>query len=1070
MIYRKGPHALMLTDMQGKPLNNTQGKLLYQPDTKAYSRILDKPFENASTQTLCEGGNLAFGLYYWPLPSGYTQEWFDPTGKLGQKDANWDIQNIKPAQAGNYTYKVTDNNGCVGTAQVLVNVTPTSYNGRVDEVSCTKVRGWLANGSCQDRSSKVRILIDGVVVDTIWANQSRPDIRQYVLGRTSGYDQYGYEWLVPAQYRQGTHTVAVTDMRGNPLGNSSTGQPTTSLGGATPKTYVIANGNPFTVGTAFTVCQDSPMAFGMDHWQVPGYIMRWKLPDGTITPDNRNVEIKAIKQSGVYTYIVTDPTGCINSAQVTVTVTPASYNGTFGEATCTNVTGWLVNYNCQDQSSRVRVLLDGVVVDTIWANQSRPDVRQIVLGRTTGYDQYGFNWTVPMIYRKGPHALMLTDMQGKSLNNMQGRMLYQPDATPYSRILNETFTSASTQTLCEADNIAFGLHYWPLENFPGYKQEWFDPAGNLGITDKNWEIKAIKSAQGGYYTYKVTDNNGCVGTSRVLVNVTPASYNGRVDEVSCTKVRGWLSNATCQERPSKVRILMDGVVIDTITTNQSRPDIRQYVLGRTTGFDQYGYEWLVPAQFKTGLHTVVITDMQGAPLGNSSTGQASSSLGSAPPQTYVIANGNPFTIGTQFTVCQGSSMAFGLDHWPVPAGYIQRWKLPDGTITPDNRNVDILAVNQGGTYTCMVTDPAGCVNSTQVQVTLKPAPSAPTPIRLNGGASNTFCAGTGVLLTGQCPSGTPLWTYINGPVPGAGSTSTNASIGHPGQYPVGMYRYSLACQQAGCTGPAQVVDVVIFSPPAPSPIRLNGGTSSTFCAGTGIVLTGQCPSGTPVWTYVNGPVPGAGSISTDAIIGHPGYYPAGTYRYSLACQQNGCTGPAQIADIIILNLPVVSIAGNLTACQSTSLTASGASTYGWSTGATTPTISASASGPYSVTGRDAYGCSTISTVNVQILSLPTSLSLSAQLAGTSTAQSLTLTATGCPAGSTVRWSGPANTSATGSSWIISSFTQTSNYSAYCQAGTGCAGALTTLNVPFNAPPAPIIRTNRTSLCSGDSVT
>ncbi|GAB3960643.1 hypothetical protein GCM10028805_58240 [Spirosoma harenae] len=334
---------------------------------------------------------MAFGLYYWPLPSGYIQEWFDPAGNLGKKDANWDIDNITPAQAGKYTYKVTDANGCVGTAQVQVNVTPASYNGRVDEVTCIKVRGWLVNTTCQERSSKVRILIDGQLVATIWANQPRPDIRQYVLGRTSGFDQYGYEWTVPDLFKQGFHWVTITDMQGNPLGNSSTGQPSTSIGGGTPATYVIANGNPFTIGSQFTVCQDSPMAFGLDHWQVPGYSMRWKLPDGTLTPENKNLEIKAIKQSGTYTYLVTDPRGCASSAQVQVSVIPASYNGTFEEATCTAVKGWLVNYNCQDQSSRVRVLLDGVVVDTIWANQSRPDVRQIVLGRTTGYDQYGFN-------------------------------------------------------------------------------------------------------------------------------------------------------------------------------------------------------------------------------------------------------------------------------------------------------------------------------------------------------------------------------------------------------------------------------------------------------------------------------------------------------------------------------------------------------------------------------------------------------------------------------------------------------------------------------------------------------
>lgn len=98
-----------------------------------------------------------------------------------------------------------------------------------------------------------------------------------------------------------------------------------------------------------------------------------------------------------------------------------------------------------------------------------------------------------------------------------------------------------------------------------------------------------------------------------------------------------------------------------------------------------------------------------------------------------------------------------------------------------------------------------------------------------------------------------------------------------------------------------------------------------------------------------------------------------------------------------------------------------------------------------------------------------SFALSSRVAGVSTTQSLTLTASGCSTGSTVFWNGPNSTTATGSIWTITSFTQTSTYTARCETTGGCSSS-TSVTVPYSLPRSPTIRTSATQICSGQSLT
>ncbi|GAB3946495.1 hypothetical protein GCM10028805_17110 [Spirosoma harenae] len=95
--------------------------------------------------------------------------------------------------------------------------------------------------------------------------------------------------------------------------------------------------------------------------------------------------------------------------------------------------------------------------------------------------------------------------------------------------------------------------------------------------------------------------------------------------------------------------------------------------------------------------------------------------------------------------------------------------------------------------------------------------------------------------------------------------------------------------------------------------------------------------------------------------------------FSVLDNASGCSKTVSVSATLNATLLVVSIAANpslpIATGQSTTLTASGATTYQWSTGATTSTISVNTAGTYSVTGTTG-GCSSVTSVVVSVTCTP----------------------------------------------------------------------------------------------------
>lgn len=367
----------------------------------------------------------------------------------------------------------------------------------------------------------------------------------------------------------------------------------------------------------------------------------------------------------------------------------------------------------------------------------------------------------------------------------------------------------------------------------------------------------------------------------------------------------------------------------------------------------------------------------------------------------VHANPTP-TISGQNHLCQGTSTQL------TATGDMIAYAWNNGA---SSQVIDITAAN---TYRVTVTDHHNCQGTASHTVTAAALPS------LVLSSTQTICKGSTATLTA---SGADHYVWDN--------ASTSASItvqpATTTTYHVTAYS-NLACQR---TGNVQVVVNDLPTPVITGPDEICQGASATMIASGGVSYR---------W-------------STNATGDRITAYTDGVYTVT-ATDANNCSNSVS-KTLIMHALPTVAINGRTPFCQgeSTTLTATGAVTYSWSTGETTPSITTSYANTYSVTGTDIHGCS--SSANKQI----TMWQVSAQIVGTRNfcqGGHTTLSVTGNET-YTYHW----NDGSTASSLDI--YTP-GTYSVSVTNALGCTNTISA-NVSENPAPTATI-TGTTTICQG----
>ena len=214
-------------------------------------------------------------------------------------------------------------------------------------------------------------------------------------------------------------------------------------------------------------------------------------------------------------------------------------------------------------------------------------------------------------------------------------------------------------------------------------------------------------------------------------------------------------------------------------------------------------------------------------------------------------------------------------------------------------------------------------------------------------AGASLCIGGSVTLTSSAVSGN-LWSN--------GATTQSISVSTPGTY-------SVKVQTGTCTSAVSSPVTVTVNPVAPVIPTISVSGSATICNGNSVTLTSSAATGN-IWS--------TGSNAQSITV-----YAAG--NYSVKSVSGACTSASSTSVTVSVNganpaKPTVSASGPLTFCAGGSviLTSSAASGNHWSNGATTQSITVSATSSHTVSVVSGACTSTASAATVVVVNpIPT---------------------------------------------------------------------------------------------------
>jgi gliding motility-associated-like protein len=258
-----------------------------------------------------------------------------------------------------------------------------------------------------------------------------------------------------------------------------------------------------------------------------------------------------------------------------------------------------------------------------------------------------------------------------------------------------------------------------------------------------------------------------------------------------------------------------------------------------------------------------------------------------------------------------------------------------------------ISVNTAGSYTVTVTGANGCTAvSPPKSVVVNTAVATITP-----SGTVTICPGSTTSLTAN--SGTAYQWSTN-------QTSKTIIVGTAGTFTVNV---TSGVGANACTATSNPVTVVLSS--TPKPTITSSKASNNLCIGDSVVLTSS-GGGTYLWSP-NGETTQSITVKNAA-------------NYTVAVNYGSCSRTSDPTSVTFTPAPSVTINASpagASVCQGDVVTLSvssnqSISSYNWSNGATTPTITTNASGSYTVTIKSLSQCpSTSAPKVVKVNPLPT---------------------------------------------------------------------------------------------------
>jgi gliding motility-associated-like protein len=388
----------------------------------------------------------------------------------------------------------------------------------------------------------------------------------------------------------------------------------------------------------------------------------------------------------------------------------------------------------------------------------------------------------------------------------------------------------------------------------------------------------------------------------------------------------------------------------------------------------------------------------------------------------LIVNPNPTitAVASPTNICIGSSATLsssGATSYTWNPG-----ALPGGTVTVTPLATTLYTVTGANVFGCTVTKTVNLIVTPIPTINLVASPA-------------TICATNSSTLTA---TGATNYTWNPGALTGSNVVVTPGS----------NTTYTVTGSSGACSSTATIAITV-----NPNPTITAVVSPTTICAGSSATLSS---SGATSYTWNPGALIG-GTVTVT---------PATTILYTVTGTNGfGCTATKTV-NLIVTPIPTVNATASPTAIcigASSTLTATGATTYSWMPGSLTgsnvsitPTITTT----YTVTGSNGT-CSNTKTVTVIVNPLPT-LTVVALPTAICSGASATLTATGANA---YNWL----PGALSGSVVVVNPTLTTTYTVIGTSAAGCSNTKT-ITLIVNPIPSLTVVASPTTVCSGNSTT
>jgi len=245
-------------------------------------------------------------------------------------------------------------------------------------------------------------------------------------------------------------------------------------------------------------------------------------------------------------------------------------------------------------------------------------------------------------------------------------------------------------------------------------------------------------------------------------------------------------------------------------------------------------------------------------------------------------------------------------------------------------------------------------------------PTAGLPPVSSYAFSGSICTGVPKTFTDNSSNGPTSWSWSSNP--STGVTISTATSQNPVFTFANAGTYTVSLQASNLSGPGNLHTQIVTVYATPNVVA--SASSNTVCQGSNVTIMA---SGATTYTWNPGSLTGASNTVTPIV----------NTNYIVTGSNGTCSAQSSVS-VSVIALPNVNASTNSTLiCAGTSaiLSASGATSYSWSTGATTSTISVfpSLSTTYTVIGFN--GACSASTTVVQNVQWCTGISERAGLGG-----------------------------------------------------------------------------------------